>query len=528
MDDLTVFSEGARRVLASASALARAHGAEGVESAHLLHALWRDESRAAEIMLAAGLVDADLQTHFPLPPSTLAAGGEPGDDIPMSAPLAGLPRRARRLADREDVGTEHLLAALLALDCHAATLLRDLEVTLISRPAPLPADEPIEFQVVGTAVNAPGTSPEVTGDTGDQVSVRGERRADTLRILDAAANRGREGLRVVEDYVRFTLNDGFLTGRLKSFRHELTTQLARLGADHFHRGRDTPGDVGTSIQVDSAVSRESPLDVVRANCKRVAESLRTLEEFGKLIDARAAAALEQLRYQFYTLEQALLTLLQSRDRLAGCRLHLLATEALCREGLRATIRAALEGGVHAVQLREKGATDRTLIQLARQVRDWTREAGTLFFVNDRPDIAALVDADGVHVGQDDLSVRDARRIIGPDKLVGVSTHDIDQARQAVLDGADYLGVGPVFPSQTKQFDALAGLEFVRQAAAEIAFPWFAIGGITEGNVSVVAAAGAQRVAVSSALCGSSDPAVAARRFLEALTSGSIPVAPPSP
>jgi thiamine-phosphate pyrophosphorylase len=446
----------------------------------------------------------------------------------MSAPLAGLPRRARRLADREDVGTEHLLAALLALDSHAATLLRGLEVALISRPAPLPADEPIEFQVVGPAACAPGTSPETTGDAGRQVSVRGERRADTFRILDAAANRGREGLRVVEDYVRFTLNDAFLTGRLKSFRHELTTHLARLGAKQFHRGRDTPGDVGTAIQADSAVCRESPLDVVRANCKRVAESLRTLEEFGKLIDTRAAAALEQLRYRFYTLEHALLTLLQSRDRLAGCRLYLLATKSLCREGLRDTICAALEGGVNAVQLREKDATDRTLIDLARQVRDWTREAGALFFVNDRPDIAALVDADGVHVGQDDLSVRDARRIIGPDKLVGVSTHTIDQARRAVLDGADYLGVGPVFPSQTKQFDALAGLEFVRQAAAEIALPWFAIGGITAENVDAVAAAGARRAAVSSALCGSPTPVVAARRLLDALSSGSTPVAPPGP
>jgi thiamine-phosphate pyrophosphorylase len=131
-------------------------------------------------------------------------------------------------------------------------------------------------------------------------------------------------------------------------------------------------------------------------------------------------------------------------------------------------------------------------------------------MNDRPDLAVLCDADGVHVGQDELTVRDVRRIVGPDRLVGVSTHDIEQARQAVLDGADYLGVGPVFPSDTKSFDAFAGLEFVRQAAAEITRPWFAIGGITAANLADVTAAGAERIAIGAAICAADDPADATR------------------
>jgi thiamine-phosphate pyrophosphorylase len=126
-------------------------------------------------------------------------------------------------------------------------------------------------------------------------------------------------------------------------------------------------------------------------------------------------------------------------------------------------------------------------------------------MNDRPDLALLSDADGVHVGQEELSVHEARRIVGPQRLVGVSTHNIEQARQAVIDGADYIGVGPVFASKTKDFSSLAGLEFVRQVAGEIKLPWFAIGGIDEDNIERLIAAGATHVAVSSAICGSQQP-----------------------
>src|SRR5207245_9629252 len=115
------------------------------------------------------------------------------------------------------------------------------------------------------------------------------------------------------------------------------------------------------------------------------------------------------------------------------------------------------------QLGEKTLGDRARLQRARQVRRWTQQAGTLFIMNDRPDIARLVEADGVHVGQDELPVKEVRRIVGPDALIGVSTHNLEQLRQAVLDGASYIGVGPTFPSGTKQFEDFPGLEFVKQA-----------------------------------------------------------------
>src|SRR4029077_19302983 len=146
------------------------------------------------------------------------------------------------------------------------------------------------------------------------------------------------------------------------------------------------------------------------------------------------------------------------------------------------------------------------VTYGKLVRGWTNRTGALFIMNDRPDLAVLTNADGVHVGQEELSVREARRIVGPSRLVGVSTHTIEQARQAVLDGADYIGVGPVFSSTTKSFVQLAGLEYVSQVAAEITLPAYAIGGIGGENIDEVLAAGASRVAVSGAICGAEDPA----------------------
>src|SRR5205807_346035 len=158
---------------------------------------------------------------------------------------------------------------------------------------------------------------------------------------------------------------------------------------------------------------------------------------------------------------------------------------------------AADGGTQVVQLREKRLDDRELLERARDVRRWTRKVGVLFIVNDRPDIARLAEADGVHLGQDDLRIREARRILGPDALIGVSTHNLEQVRRAVLEGASYIGVGPAFASSTKAFEELAGLEFVRAATAETSLPAFVLGGVTTTNVAEVVAAGGRRVAVSA-------------------------------
>ena len=332
------------------------------------------------------------------------------------------------------------------------------------------------------------------------------------RILDAAANRAGEGLRVVEDYVRMVLDDRHLTGLCKSLRHELTGVLAALPEDLRAAARDTQADVGVGITLSTEQSRASLHDVVAANFKRLQQSLRSLEEFAKLAQPPAAAAIEQLRYRTYTLQRAVDLTHDSMTRLAEARLYVLVDGRASEHDLAELVTALVAAGVDLLQLRDKTLGDRALLARARVVRALTRGTRTLFVMNDRPDLAALCQADGVHLGQDELTVKDARAIVGPRILVGVSTHSIDQARAAVLDGANYLGVGPTFASGTKHFDAFTGLELIRAVSQEIRLPAFAIGGIRADNLDSVLAAGATRVALSGAVVGAAEPASAAREL----------------
>jgi thiamine-phosphate pyrophosphorylase len=176
----------------------------------------------------------------------------------------------------------------------------------------------------------------------------------------------------------------------------------------------------------------------------------------------------------------------------------------------------LEAPVPLIQLRAKTLTDRELLDRAYLARLRTRDAGTLLIINDRADIAALVDADGVHVGQEELPVNAARRILGPGKLVGVSTHNHQQLLDALRDGADYVGCGPTYPSTTKEFQEFTGLEFLSQVAQATNLPAFAIGGLTLERLDEVLATGLHRVAVQSAIWNAPDPATIAQAFLARL------------
>ncbi len=493
-------SPAVARALQSAHVYAVREGKTEREPLHILHALLEEEEGLAAVLaFRAGLDGARYRAARP------ATGQGTGEETPF--PIQRMTRTTlnearsiqRDLSGEATVTSEALLLALVRHVAEARTLLEEyglraeaLEAAIqAGQPAPLQLDEPLALT-------------ELT----EQV--------DTQRILDACGNRAREGLRVVEDYCRFVLEDAFLSGQLKQLRHDLATALAGLQPDALLAARDTTGDIGTGLSTASEHQRHSLCDVAQTNWKRLQEALRSLEEFGKLHDAELGKALEQLRYRSYTLERALLLGATARERLAGVTLYVLLSASGCAASLEQTIVEAAAGGAQVIQLREKGLGDRDLLARATEVRRWTRRAGVLFILNDRPDLARLVDADGVHLGQDDLPVRGARRILGAEALIGVSTHHIDQVRQAILDGASYLGVGPTFPSQTKAFPAFAGLEFVRQACAETTLPLFAIGGINANNIGAVLAAGARRVAVSNAIAKADDPRAIATQLRFAL------------
>ena len=197
---------------------------------------------------------------------------------------------------------------------------------------------------------------------------------------------------------------------------------------------------------------------------------------------------------------------------------ILDREAARGRGLSELLEAVLAGGCRLVQLREKHLPLGELYPVARELRERCRQAGALFIVNDRADLALAIRADGLHVGQDDLPATAARRLLAPEMILGVSTHDARQAQQALADGADYIAVGSIFPTGSKAGFQLVGPELIRRLRPEIPTPLVGIGGITVDNVASVITAGADAVAVISAVCAAPDPEVATRRFLERIES----------
>jgi len=492
-------SPGVERAVTGARRWAHQLGSEAIRLSHFLLALLdEEEGKPALLIEALGADPASIRSHLMEMVNSPVA---PADTVLFQSAYEW------SLATRHDpeLLTDALLVAILRFE---PAFLRGMsELGLDAGRI-----EKIILHEFGCHVDGA----EVPLTPPSDFTLPSSDRTEALRILDANWNRAREATRVVEDYCRFVLNDRLLTSTVKDFRHALAAISGRIPVQELVSSRDTPGDVGTSLTSVGEYVRSSAAHVAMANLKRLQESLRSLEEFGKLFAPHVGMGFENARYQAYTLEQAITTVVRAREKLSGVKLLVIVSGEGCELPLDLMIARAAAGGAGIFQLREKGLSDRELLTRARNVREWTRTAGVMFIVNDRPDIASLADADGIHLGQDDLSVKEARRIVGPDRLIGVSTHSIEQVRQAIIDGADYLGVGPVFRSPTKAFDQFPGLEFVRHAAEETSLPSFALGGITVENVGQVVSAGARRIAVSSAVIRSKEPDRIARELSDAL------------
>ncbi|MDG2409088.1 MAG: thiamine phosphate synthase [Pirellulales bacterium] len=325
------------------------------------------------------------------------------------------------------------------------------------------------------------------------------------RLLDAASNRACEAVRVVEDVVRFVFNDQFLTKEWKELRHNLASALQALPAEMRFAFRHTETDVGASITLASEIKRSSTADLLAANVARLQQALRSLEESLKLLDVKLSQKIEALRYRSYVLASATQTIEESIQRLQDVRLCVLIDGGASEQDYSQLIDLLLSADVGAIQLRDKEMIDAELVLRARLLVEKTRGRKTLSIINDRPDIVVLTGADGVHVGQSDLSVKDARQILGPGGLIGVSTHNAGQLSKAILDGANYAGIGPIFESETKIFASYGGLPLIEQIANQTALPVFAIGGINLKNADAVIQAGIRRVAVASAITRAADP-----------------------
>ena len=399
LDDL---SPAVERALAAARQRA-AHGP--VNAVHVFLALIEDdEGRAAQVLIDAGgdlaAVRQSLQGHEPLP-----------FDLPSA--LTGAREVAGERAETTLTG-EFLLLGLI----------RSIE----------PLAHPL--RAGGVLVEQLTQAAELTTlNVAEQLDLSDS--PDHLRPARGRERRqAREALRVVGDYTRFVVGDAVLTGesRPSSPWSNCSTGFRCSSCSP----RETLGDVGTDYDVGEMV-RSSP----RCRPHQLKRSRACAASKFKLLLA-GPGRVQAARYRSYV-EKRSGSATTPRARLENCK-SVLLTGATCAASLDWTIREAADGGADIFQLREKSLCDRELLERARNVRRWTRETRTLFIVNDRPDIARLVEADGVHLGQDDLSVKEARAIAGPDALIGVSTHNPEQIRQAILHGASYIGVGPAFRS----------------------------------------------------------------------------------
>jgi thiamine-phosphate pyrophosphorylase len=333
-----------------------------------------------------------------------------------------------------------------------------------------------------------------------------------LRMIDANLNRSSEGLRVLEDVARFLLNDAELSQRLKDIRHALARETKSLSVGLLSK-RDSEHDVGARMgagyEPETKQSLQDLSGLVTANAKRVEESLRVVEELAKLPDISStlnSASFEQTRFALYTLERDLISRISRRDkikRMLGLYVILDKQFLLDRDELDIAGQI-IEGGARVIQLRDKQSKKGELLLVAQKLKELCSQADVLFIINDYLDLAMAVDADGLHVGQEDLPLSVIRRELPIDKIVGCSVTTLSQATKAQAEGADYIAVGSIFPTTTKKGATVVGVDMLKELKRTVSVPLVAIGGINQNNIGEVVSAGADAIAVISAVLGEED------------------------
>jgi thiamine-phosphate pyrophosphorylase len=341
-------------------------------------------------------------------------------------------------------------------------------------------------------------------------------------MIDANLNRSREGLRVLEDVARFILNDAELCRRLRTLRHDLARETKSLSVELLSQ-RDSEHDVGYLSPREKELIMETTslrglVDLVTANAKRVGESLRVVEELAKLPEISSvlnSAGFEQARFALYNLERDLISRILRRDKIGGMAgLYVILDRQFLvdRDELDIT-RQIIEGGAGVIQLRDKQSKRGELLLIAQKLRELCSQAGILFIINDYLDLAMTVDADGLHIGQEDLPLPVVRKKLPIDKIVGCSVTTLRQATKAQNEGADYIAVGSIFPTATKREATVVGVDMLKELKRTASIPLVAIGGINQNNIGEVVAAGADAVAVISAVLSKKDVRRAVQKLI---------------
>ena len=277
------------------------------------------------------------------------------------------------------------------------------------------------------------------------------------------------------------------------------------------------------VAAEELAARGHPIMVV-ANARRVQEALRILEELAKVPAATPqldSEKFKQARFALYSIEQELLSKLLRKDKTK----HLTGLYAMIDSqalGGRSHLEVAsqlIQGGANAIQLRDKLTSKDELLSIAQQLKGLCSKKGVLFIINDYLDLVLAAGADGLHLGQEDLPIKEARKLLPIDRILGCSVTAVEQAKAAESDGADYLAVGSIYPTSSKETAIVVGLERLHQIRQVVSLPLVAIGGINRDNASEVAVAGADAVAAISALLGAKDVEQAARQIIAGFEAG---------
>jgi len=332
------------------------------------------------------------------------------------------------------------------------------------------------------------------------------------QLIDANLDRAREGLRVMEDWCRFGLKRNDFSIQIKDWRQQ-------LGAHHhniYRKARLTSEDPGIGISHPLQKNRTTPEEIFIANSSRVQEALRVLEEFTRITDPKLSELATKIRYETYEIEIKALNTKESIDKrqiLKACSIYLVTTN---RKNLNEIVLQALEAGVRIVQYREKILNDTEKVNQAKELACLCKKYNSLFIVNDRIDIALAVDADGIHLGQKDIPTKIARKLLGNEMIIGRSTHCLEDIKNAEEEGCDYIGIGPIFPSQTKKKLNPIGIDYLRQGLEQTLLPAFAIGGINSSNINELSQINNLRIAVSDAIINSNAPFSKTEELLKCL------------
>ena len=333
------------------------------------------------------------------------------------------------------------------------------------------------------------------------------------QLIDANLDRAREGLRVMEDWCRFGLKRSDFSIQIKDWRQQ-------LGAHHhniYRKARLTSIDPAMGVSHPLQKIRSTPQAVFIANSSRVQEALRVIEEFTRITDPNLCEIASKIRYETYEIEIKVLNTtegINKRQTLKDCSVYLVTTNT---RNLEEIVLQALKAGVKIVQYREKFLNDNERINQAKELASICKQYNSLFIVNDRIDIALAVDADGIHLGQEDIPTKIARELLGSEKIIGRSTHCLKEIKNAEEEGCDYIGIGAVFPSQTKKILNPIGLDYLRKGLNKTLLPAFAIGGINSSNINKLSQINNLRIAVSGAIIDSNDPFSKTEELLKFLT-----------